>query len=60
MSQGEIEIVTVNVLPLCPHCDKELTTIQKYVKGIWERHVVYSCPHCNKLLSIGNDTGFGN
>lgn len=57
---AEIRIEETEELPKCPHCGAKLTKILKNVKGMWERHVVYMCPECKKVLSIGNDTGFGN
>ncbi len=55
----DIKIIETEQLPLCPHCEKELNTVEKNIRGVWERHTVYICPHCRKLLSIGNDVGFG-
>jgi transposase-like protein len=48
-----INIVFSESLPKCPHCEKELETIEKIVHGEWEKHVVYICPSCKKILSIG-------
>lgn len=56
----KIELQDTEELPVCPHCGKELNTILKNTKGVWERHLVYMCSHCKKVLSIGNDVGFGN
>lgn len=55
-----IELVEATELPICPHCKKKLDKIEKTTKGLWERHIIYSCYYCKSLLSIGNDTGFGN
>ena len=55
-----IELLEATELPICPHCKKKLDKIEKTTKGAWERHIIYSCYYCKSLLSIGNDTGFGN
>lgn len=41
--------------PVCPHCERVLTYIEKRTHGIIETHVVYLCPHCKRLLSVGNN-----
>ncbi|HOY14300.1 MAG TPA: hypothetical protein PLY70_14225 [Saprospiraceae bacterium] len=56
---AQIKIVETEELATCPYCGKELDKIEKNTKGFLERHVIYRCPYCKKLLSIGNDMGFG-
>ncbi len=53
---AKIKIVSVDKIPLCPHCEKELDTIEQVSKGIFSSTVVYICPHCNKVISIGYNT----
>jgi len=57
---ANVEMIDTHELAKCPHCGKDLDKIEKSTKGIWERHVIYSCFYCKKLLSIGNDIGFGS
>jgi predicted SprT family Zn-dependent metalloprotease len=40
-------------VPICPYCEKQLTTIEKINQGLLEQSVVYFCPHCKKVLGIG-------
>lgn len=51
----KIKIVDVNILPICPHCGKELDRIERLYKGIISATIVYMCPYCKKVLSIGNN-----
>ncbi len=44
------------LIPICPHCAKELNEIYFRSKGLgWveAQHAVYFCPHCRKVLGIG-------
>ena len=49
----DIEIVETDAMPKCPHCTKEIDTIEKINHGEFEKHVVYICPECKTILSIG-------
>ena len=45
-----------DLLPVCPHCTKELKEIHTLSKGapfIQGSNVVYFCPHCRKVLGFG-------
>jgi hypothetical protein len=45
-----------DLVPLCPHCGKELTEVYMKTKGLGfiEAHnVLYFCPHCLKVLGFG-------
>jgi len=45
-----------DLVPLCPHCAKELTEVYARSKGMgWieGRNVVYFCPKCKKALGFG-------
>ncbi len=54
----KIKIVETESIPLCPHCTKELKTIERVAKGFIEQTVVFLCPHCKKVLSIGYNVGW--
>ena len=45
-----------DLVPLCPHCEEELTEVYTRAKGVpivQGRNVVYFCPHCRKVLGFG-------
>jgi len=45
-----------DLVPLCPHCAKELNEVYSRSKGLgWieGRDVVYFCPQCMKALGFG-------
>jgi uncharacterized protein with PIN domain len=45
-----------DLLPLCPHCNRELPEVYSRTKGVpllQGQHVVYFCPHCRKVLGFG-------
>lgn len=45
-----------DLLPLCPHCDRELTEVYRKARGaglIVGRDNLYFCPHCRKVLGFG-------
>lgn len=50
---AKVKIVEATSLPICPHCQAELDTIERMSKGFFEQHSVYMCPYCRRLLSIG-------
>jgi uncharacterized protein with PIN domain len=52
---AKVRLEYIDVLPICPYCEKELETIQAIHKGIMSRTIIYICPHCRKVLSIGYD-----
>jgi len=54
---AKIKFVEVDSTPVCPHCKKQLESIEKTSKGFIERHTVYMCPHCKAVLSIGYNLG---
>jgi uncharacterized protein with PIN domain len=45
-----------DVLPLCPHCKKELTFLWVKEKGVGliEKQKFLLCPHCRALLGYGS------
>ena len=57
MSEKSLTIVKrEDLLPLCPHCEKELTEVYTKAKGIpfvQGTNVLYFCPHCHKVLGFG-------
>ena len=45
-----------DLLPLCPHCGKELTEVYRKSRGAGifvGRNIVFFCPHCRKVLGFG-------
>lgn len=51
MSKVKIELVDMEQLPLCPYCEKELSSIAFKDKA-WGARSVYACPHCRKILGM--------
>lgn len=54
---AQVKIVDVDVIPLCPLCDKPLDRILRICKGFLLQSYIFVCPHCNKVLSIGSNLG---
>lgn len=56
MGKTKMEYKCMEVLPVCPHCDKEIEEIG-YIEqtGIVRLKVVrvFICPHCRKVLGTG-------
>ena len=48
-----------DILPLCPHCKTELSTLwyRELMKDLGKR-CIYFCPHCRKVLGITHRKGF--
>lgn len=45
-----------DLMPVCPHCEKELTVVYSKAKGfplIEGRTALFFCPHCLKVLGFG-------
>lgn len=45
-----------DLMPLCPHCEKELKDVYRKSRGagiIVGRNSVFFCPHCHKVLGFG-------
>ena len=45
-----------DLMPICPHCEKELSEVYIKTKGLgWieGRNNLYFCPHCRKTLGFG-------
>jgi uncharacterized protein with PIN domain len=57
MTKKPFEVVKRDdLMPLCPHCAKELTQVYTRSKGVpivQGQNVVYFCPHCRKVLGFG-------
>lgn len=54
------EYTDTDSTPICPHCGKELSKIERVkTGGLLSRgiNIVYLCPNCKKILSIGGNTG---
>jgi DNA-directed RNA polymerase subunit RPC12/RpoP len=49
-----IRIVNSETLPVCPHCEKSLSAIER-VKGLGPRSdsSIYICAECKKVIGIG-------
>lgn len=48
-----------DVDPICPHCDRDLTTIwTRGLESLLGKRYVYFCPHCRKVLGISHRKGF--
>lgn len=56
MSKKPFEFVKrEDLLPVCPHCEKELDKVHTKSKGvplIQGNNVVFFCPHCRKVLGF--------
>ena len=59
MSDSEFTVVVRDdLVPLCPHCEKELPEIHARRRGIplfQGRTIVFFCPHCRKVLGFGQE-----
>ena len=57
MSKKPLEFVKrEDLLPVCPHCERELTEVHTKSKGsplIQGNNIVFFCPHCRKVLGFG-------
>ncbi len=45
-----------DLLPICPHCEKELREVYRKSRGAGifvGRNNVFFCPHCRKILGFG-------
>ena len=59
MSKAETKALNVikrnDLMPLCCHCNKELTEVYSKTKGtgfVVGKDVMYFCPHCLKVLGF--------
>jgi len=46
-----------DLLPVCPHCEKELKEVHTKSRGapfIQGEKIVFFCPHCRKILGFGH------
>ena len=44
-----------DLMPLCPHCSKELSTVYAKAQGsgfVIGKDTMYFCPHCSKVLGF--------
>ena len=58
MSKNKLKVVDTEKLPVCPHCNKEMETIERVEWfGLMKNSCVYMCPHCRKILQIVADYG---
>ena len=45
--------------PICPHCEKEIHTLQaKRIQSQLGVRYVYFCEHCRKVLGVSHPKGF--
>jgi YHS domain-containing protein len=52
-------IETSEVQPVCPHCEKEITSILvKLIESIFGKRYLYFCSECRKVLGITHRKGF--
>jgi hypothetical protein len=61
MAMGKFEGIKIEeapseVVPKCPHCHEELSTIWIKAKGLgWiEQKQILLCPHCQAFLGYGS------
>lgn len=48
-----------DVLPVCPHCKKELTEVWcRELKGGIGKRLIYFCPECRSCLGVSHRKGF--
>lgn len=48
-----------DVLPICPHCHEELTSVwYRLLEGMLGRRYVYFCARCRKVLGVSHRKGF--
>ena len=47
-----------NVIPICPHCKKELARVAyQEMKGDLGKRSLYFCPHCKVALGVSHRKG---
>jgi len=48
-----------DILPICPHCGKELHNIWcRLLESLFGKRYIYFCPECRKVLGISHRKGF--
>ena len=55
-----IEVVeTEEVKPVCPHCEKELTSVfAQLMSTVFGKRYIYFCGLCKKVLGVTQRKGF--
>lgn len=52
---AKVKFIETDSKPICPHCDNELSVIEKTSKDFFTGAAVYVCPNCKKILGIISD-----
>lgn len=48
-----------SLIPVCPHCSKELTHVSfRELETDFGRRYIYCCPSCSKVLGVSHRKGF--
>jgi hypothetical protein len=60
MSSRDLQAVErTDILPICPHCDRELDRIwTRPLSSTLGKRYVYFCPSCSKVLGVSHRKGF--
>ena len=49
----------IDILPVCPHCKTELSTIAfRELSGLLGKRYVYFCSNCKSVLGVSHRKGF--
>ncbi|MBN1561036.1 hypothetical protein JW998_12355 [candidate division KSB1 bacterium] len=49
----------VNVLPKCPHCEKDITRVwYQALSTFLGKRYIYFCPQCRAVLGVSHRKGF--
>lgn len=47
----KIKIVETNTLPKCPHCKKDMETVETNTNSAFSGlHMIFMCPHCKTAI----------
>ncbi|MDG1841788.1 MAG: hypothetical protein P8I93_05530 [Crocinitomicaceae bacterium] len=53
MKKIPIKIKSQEASPKCPHCDKEIDSVNRYkTGGLFSTLYLYTCIFCDKILSL--------
>jgi hypothetical protein len=47
-----VEINKKDIIPVCPHCEKEVGRLIQVKRGWFATNRVFCCPHCRKIVGM--------
>ena len=48
----KVEVVEEAIIPMCPHCKKDLAKIVQAKRKVMSIFKVFCCPHCRAVLGL--------